>query len=422
MHRILLLLVLSFLPVMSAWAWGEPHLAITRAALAVLPQWQRERLGAELKPLGDDYCLIPDHVFTDRQNARFAVMESRPTETYLTVLHLPARQPENLETLRYFLGKAVEALRADQMGPAARFMGTVCHQIEDYGSPAHTVPGDNMFTLLRQFLPASEAMQDQLMHGPIENGTFAVSIAGYQPRLLGTTVDEASWRLLHRMHEAILNARGTTIPILRALDAGDADAVTAAQMRAAIFDAQVTADALHTILCLGVQRFEGQSALDRVAISTFFPLEAENLYFPQKEFSGAPNWGYARSGVILAQGKKAMPLKLRTDAGEKIFGDGISGVMGKSLTFLLPKGVYARFTVLAGLHPELGEKGRVEFKISGDGKVLTSAVVSGTEPARALACDVSDVTELQLTLASKADPKSAYAIWVEPVLAKAKPQ
>lgn len=420
MPRALQILAFSLLPLASAFGWGEPHLAITRAALAVLPAWQQERLGAELKPLGDDYCLIPDHVFSDRQNARFAVMESRPTETYLTILHLPARQPENLETLRYFMGKAVEALRADQIGPAARFMGTVCHQIEDYGSPAHTIPGDNMFTLLRQFLPASEAMKDQLMHGPIENGTFAVSIAGYQPRLLGTTVDEASWRLLHRMHEAILNARSTTIPILHALDAGDQDAVTAAQMRAAVFDAQVTADALNTILCLGAQRFDAKANPEEVAIGTFFPLEAENLYFPQKEFSGAPNWGPARSGVILAEGKKAMPLKLHTDAGEKTFADGISGVMGKSLTFLLPKGVYARFTVLAGLHPELGEKGKVEFKISGDGKVLASATVSGTEPARALACDVSGVTELQLTLASKADPKSAYAIWAEPVLAKAK--
>lgn len=420
MYRALLTLLFTLLPLASAFAWGEPHLAITRAAIEVLPAWQKERLGEEAKPLGESYCLIPDNVFTDRQNARFAVMESRPTETYLLNLHLPALQPENLATLRYFMGKAVEALRADQVGPAARFMGTVCHQIEDYGSPAHTIPGDNMFTLLRQFLPASEAMRDQLMHGPIENGTFAVSIEGYRPRLLGTTVDEASWRLLHRMHEAILNARSTTIPILQALDAGKPDAVIAAQMRAAVFDAQVTADALHTILCLGAQRFEETAPLERVAIGAFWPLEAENLYFPQKQFSGAPNWGHARSGVILAEGKRAMPLKLRTAAGEKTFADGISGVMGKSLTFLLPRGVYARFTVLAGLHPELGEKGKVEFTISGEGKVLASAIVSGTEPARALECDIADVTELQLTLASKAEPKGAYAIWADPVLVKAK--
>lgn len=423
MFRALLTLLFTLLPLAAAFAWGEPHLAITRAALATLPEWQKELLGEELKPLGDNYCLIPDHVFTDRQNARFAAMESRPTEVYVTNLHLPALQPENLETLRYFMEKAVGALREQQVGPAARFMGTICHQIEDYGSPAHTVPGDNMFTLLQQFLPPSEVMKDQLMHGPIENGTFTVNIDGYQPKLLGTTVEEASWRLLHRMHEAILNARTTTIPIIQALYAGDEKAVTAEQMRAASVDAQVVGDALHTILCLGAKRFEPatSAALERVSIGSFFPLEAENLYFPQKQFSGAPNWGHARSGVILAEGKRALPLKLRTDAGEQTFADGISGVMGKSLTFLLPRGVYGRFTARAGLHPELGAKGQVEFTISGDGKPLASALVNGTDAARTLECDIAAVAELQLTLASKGDPKSAYAIWAEPVLHKAKP-
>ena len=46
--------------------WGEPHHAITRAALEVLPEWQKEALGGELKQLGDNYCMIPDHVFSDK--------------------------------------------------------------------------------------------------------------------------------------------------------------------------------------------------------------------------------------------------------------------------------------------------------------------------------------------------------------------
>ena len=104
---------------------------------------------------------------------------------------------------------------------------------------------------------------------------------------------------------------------------------------------------------------------------------------------------------------------------EKEFTNGISAGMGRSLTFLLPKDVYARFTVFAGLHPELGEKGRVEFTITGDGKPLASVIVSGTDPARLLECDVTGVSQLQLTLKSGGpDPKSNYAIWAEPVLVK----
>src|SRR6186997_2670725 len=77
-------------------AWGEPHLAITKAAIDVLPSWQKEVLGEELIPLGARHCLIPDNVYTDKEAAKFAMMDSHPGQVYLLNLHLPAQQPENL--------------------------------------------------------------------------------------------------------------------------------------------------------------------------------------------------------------------------------------------------------------------------------------------------------------------------------------
>ncbi|OYW77275.1 MAG: hypothetical protein B7Z37_04965 [Verrucomicrobia bacterium 12-59-8] len=401
--------------------WGEPHHAITHGALDVLPAWQKDVLGGELTQLGENYCMIPDHVFTDKENAKYAKMESAPNEVYLKILHLPTQQPEYLGVMRYFIEQAVAALRKGRTGDAARYMGTVCHQIEDYGSPAHTVPGDNMFTLLQQFLPPTDALKGQLMHGPIENGDFKVSIEGYKPKLLGTTVNEAAWRLMHRVHEEILNARSTTVPIIQALYREDQESVVKHQMRAATMDAQVVADAVYTILCLGMQKYADaeQMALKQVQIGSFFPLEAASCYYPQSQFFSSPNWGHARSGVILAGGNTDMPLKLCVGSSNQVFENGISAGMGKSLTFLLPKDVYSRFTVLAGLHPELGAKGRVEFTISGDGKVLTTVILNGTDPARLLECDVSGVKELQLMLDSRGvDSKSNYAIWAEPMLVK----
>lgn len=406
-------------------AWSEPHLSITRAAVEVLPAWQREALGAEAGPLGASYCLIPDNVYSDKANARFAMMDDRPKDVYLLNLHLPAQLPENLETLRYFTGKAVAAVRAGDMASAARYMGTVCHQLEDYGSPAHTVPGDNMFTLLQQFLPPTEPMKDKLLHSPIESGELPVSITGYRPRLLGETVDEAAWRLLQRVNEGIINARSTTIPIIQALYAQDAEGVRSHQQRAARFDAEVVADALYTILCLGTAKFvpEEQAALRRVPIAAFWPLEAASLCYPQSQFFSSPHWGHPRSGVILAGGNQARPLRLRVDGpggvAERDFSEGISAGMGRSLTFPLPKGVYTRFTVLAGLHPELGAQGRVEFTVSGDGKPLASVIIDGSQPAKAIECDVSGVSELRLTLTSRGpNAKSQYAIWAEPTLAR----
>jgi len=421
---LLLLLTLTFRP-REGLAWGEAHRDITKAAIEVLPAWQQDILGGEAAKLSSDYCFIPDRVHTDIENGKFARMDSRPGEIYLINLHLPAQQPQNLETLRYFMDKAVAALKAGRTGDAARFMGTVCHMLEDYGSPAHTVPGDNMFTLLEQFLPPPERLKGQPLHGPIENGALDVVIKGYQPRLLGITVDEAAWRLLHRVHEAILNARSTTIPIIQALYADDPKGVTSGQMKAATMDAKVVADAFYTILCLGADKFDAteRESLRTVSIASFFPLEAVNLYFPQTEFAGAPNWGYARHGVLVDGGAREVPLKLRleTDDGVagKEFADGISVVMGRSLTYLLPAGVYRRFTVLAGLHPELGAKGRVEFTIKGDGKPLASVTLNGDEPAHRFDCDLTGVTQLQLVVSSRGpDGKSDYAIWAEPIVAR----
>lgn len=407
------------------YGWGEPHLAITKGALDVLPSWQQTLLGDERDQLARNHCLIPDRVYTDKENARFAAMESRPGEVYVKNLHLPAQQPENLDTLRYFMNRAVAAVREGRIGDAARYMGTICHQLEDYGSPSHTLPGDNMFTLLQQFLPPSGHMQDQLMHGPIENGDLNVAIAGYKPALLGISVDEAAWRLLHRVHEGILNARSTTIPIMQALDAGDEEGVRKHQLRAATMDAKIVADALYTVLCLGKEQFEAdeKASLRSVAIGSFFPLEAENLHYPQSQFFSAPHWGYPRSGFALADGRRAVPLKLRVAGSKgvesKTFPNGISAGMGKSLTFVLPEKVYARFTVLAGLHADLGATGRVEFAIAGDGKPLGSALVAGAEPAVALECDISGVSRLQLTLTSRGlDAKGNHAVWADPLLWK----
>jgi len=79
--------------------------------------------------------------------------------------------------------------------------------------------------------------------------------------------------------------------------------------------------------------------------------------------------------------------------------------------------------VLAGLQAELGSKGKVDFKILGDGKPLASAVVSGGDPAHVFECDITGVTQLQLAATpSGSDPKSNYAIWAEPKLLKQQPE
>lgn len=65
---------------------------------------------------------------------------------------------------------------------------------------------------------------------------------------------------------------------------------------------QIVEDALYTLLSLGSQKFVDQEVrkLNEVPIDAFYPVEAENLYYPQSQFFSKPNWGYPQSGSILA--------------------------------------------------------------------------------------------------------------------------
>ena len=57
--------------------------------------------------------------------------------------------------------------------------------------------------------------------------------------------------------------------------------------------------------------------------------------------------------------------------------------------------------------------------MTGDGKQLATAIVKGTEPAHAFDCDLTGISEIQLSLTSRGlDAKSNYAIWAEPLLLK----
>ena len=409
-----------------AVGWGVPHITITEAALACSQEWQKAFLGDELPRLGREYCLIPDRVFEDKAAAKYAMMDSRPGVVYLVNLHLPASQSENFELLRCFIGKAVAAFEQGRTADGARFAGTLAHALEDWGCPAHAVPDDNMFTLFQQFLPPPEPFHDVLLHSPVESGNFKVSLTNYQPRLLGTSVDEMAFRLLQRVHESILNARAQVIPIIQGIYAGEANAVTAAQLKAATMDARVVADAIHTLLCLARKRLptDAEAGLQDFDLSAATPLEATNLLMPQSAFFSKPYWGYAKRGVILRDGKEAVPLKLGIKEADQIvereFPAGLGTGTRSSLTYLVPSDVFHHFEVWAGLHCELGTGGSVEFEILGnDTKLASTGPIIGNAPAVRLMVPLAGITKLQLIANSAGgDGNGNYVVWGAPRLVK----
>ncbi len=410
-----------------AWAWGEPHAIITRAALATLPEWQKQTLGEEWAALGSQHCLIPDRVFADRDLAKYATMDTRTGGVYLVNLHLPGNQVENYDVLRYFTGKAVDALRVGNMRDAARYAGTLAHALEDWSCPAHAAPGDNMFTLFKQFLPPPAAWKYPPLHGPIESGSFPLDIAPREPAALGDSVDEAAFHLLHMANEAIIAARAEIVPIIQGLYASDTNTVTEARRRAAARGAGLVADALNAVFLLGAQddKIRRAPAPATVDLAARVPLEATNLAFPQGAFFSKPYWGHAQRNVTLRDGTNAVPLKLVIEEGgtlaEKQFAVGIGTGTRSSLTYLVPTGVYERFTTLVGLQAGMGTAGDVQFAVLGNGKELCAARITGGQPAKFLDCPLAGITNLQLLATSGGGGAGNYAVWAEPRLIKSGP-
>lgn len=423
--RLLLAIGLTFALASGAVAWGIGHRSITEGALAVLPQWEKNLLGEELALLGQQHCFIPDEVYTKKEVQKYAMMDSKPGQVYLVELHLPPAPAEQYELLRYFMGKAVEQFRAGRADEGARYLGTLVHALEDWGCPAHSVPDDNMFTLMKQFVPPTEEYRFVPMHGPMENAAFTVDLGDYRPQLLGTSLDEAAFNLLDRVQQSTIHARAHVVPIMQALYAGDEAASAAAQQQAGQFDAAVVADAVHTALSIACERFDDDAvaALRQVDLSGRAPLEAPNLAMPQSAFFSKPYWGYPTRGVSLRDGKSPVPIRLKIADGaraEAPMAEAMAVGTRATLTYLVPPGVYDRLEVWAGLHAELGTAGDVLFEIkASDGTTLAQARVRGDEPAQRLTAPLCGQTSVQLvTTAGSADATSNYAVWGRPRLVK----
>ncbi|HPO38691.1 MAG TPA: NPCBM/NEW2 domain-containing protein [Kiritimatiellia bacterium] len=208
--------------------------------------------------------------------------------------------------------------------------------------------------------------------------------------------------------------------------AGDTNAWNAAQQTAACFGARLAADALYTLICLARDRFgpDEAGALQRIDLTYYAPLEAPDLYLPQAAFFSRPYWGYATVGASLRDGKTAVPLALRvSEAGRetiRVFEHGVGVGTRSVLTYLIPKDVYARFQVSAGLHAELGGSGHVRFEILGNGKRLADlSPVQGTMPAHTLDLPLAGITNLQLIATSAGgDGSGNHAVWGAPRLLK----
>lgn len=429
MPRLLLSLLIVALLAAHAHAWGPMHHSITEAAFDSLPEWQRTLFAAQRQKLIEFDCMIPDLMRAPSNRKALAPFLTLPDGTPFT--HEPHSRQHNYRQVLHYFTRAVEQVRAGELDEASRWAGCVLHFIEDCGSPAHTVPGDNQHGMMKDFLEVPEIYRDRPLHSFIESGQLALDLAGYRPRLLGTTVPEASSHLLERMNFAIRNARAQVVPILQGVFKNDQPAVDAGRRRAATVDAQVSADLLYTFLCIARNRFEPAetAALERVSMTDLTPLEVMNQsYFPQFSYFSNPYFGYPVRGGILKDGADKQPLELKVKTNDTVAVQRFEGGFGAGthtrLTWQFPAGVYDRFTCHLGLHATLGAAGNIAIRIYADGvAVYETGILTGDDTARPVDLPLRNVQELSIDIEARAPvkPASNYTVIADPTLHKAKP-
>ena len=225
-------------------AWG-PHVDITKAALAVLPEadrWKAE-LGEENLAALNQHCLMPDQ--------RGNEMRDYYIDDYLLFRGLPTYighvAPEVKQAFAPCFRRAVQGLRTETPANACRQLGPLLHFVEDLGAPPHTGPGI-------------------ANHGPMENWVNAaeIDIAGYKPQLLGRTDDEALAGLLNRLDalQAFSAERAAKAGPLVAKGEGERPKVEPILLESANESARAAADMLYTVFTVGLAKQPPGAALE----------------------------------------------------------------------------------------------------------------------------------------------------------------
>ncbi len=163
------LLVLGLHVPAQCFAWHEPHVQITRAAVVSLPAAMQQRLGVEARNVIKVYCWYPDR-YVNADPLERAVLRPLCEKPDGKAIHnVTWHRKDDLESLEYLLRAMVDNLRHGKTTTAAQYAGVLAHLLEDSTSPAHApVPLDEKFIYLRDLLPPPLGKEKVELHPALE--------------------------------------------------------------------------------------------------------------------------------------------------------------------------------------------------------------------------------------------------------------
>ena len=238
-------------------AWDTlPHQRITRAALDALPKAHLSRLGSEVKPLIEIYCIFPDRF---EEMERFGFVRNSPGPRDVSEIRpycvRPDGQPihgatgdreRDTGSLVYLFERILTNVSEKRAGEAARYAGVLSHFVADSLSPPHAISAGQLREMTRR--PAQVARIN--IHSAIERSLPEFTLGDRAPRVLAGHLLPLAEGILDQCYSGMERNRADLPSMVKAASADDEPILNEYRLRAGRKAAEILADSLYTIFSI----------------------------------------------------------------------------------------------------------------------------------------------------------------------------
>ena len=245
----------------------NPDMSEKEIGQAIMPPIHtvREKLGA--------YCLILDWIYQE-EYAHYCRLENGKW-----IPHGPVKgasggisESGNLSMIQQLLQAMIDELKASSWEEAVRRAGALGHFLQEPFTPGHST--DNR--MIQEFFPDPNPQRHWRLHHCFDSASG--DYPPPEPRLMGTTPEEAAFRIFDCIKKGIVSGRAMIAPVVDAAYRGSTllenrkifQALLCKQSQKAAY---ITACAWHTAFCIAFDRFEEEEkmACQTCDLSTLTP-------------------------------------------------------------------------------------------------------------------------------------------------------
>lgn len=422
------------------------HSNLTRSTIASLEPNNQFTLRDHLEALCGEYMTYPDDYydkpkeiapylcFTDDIPFHYIPHEPvaynhwRPTDVggkvELEILPIPENTHHRhcAVGFPFYFYEIAAALKADRIADAAKFIGALCHILQDNTLPIHLsegMDGVDIFIFDRLVAPPTEDPLDLPIY---RLGDFPPypGPSKQQRRLFGTSVEEAGFHFYTEYCRVIAENRFHVLPLLQASYSGDSsiEAQHWLSMREATI--ALAADFIHTAFAISGELFDdGELKLLRlIPLADVRAVRRPRLLSRPYQFTP-----FIKDWSLNAK-RERIPLSLMWEDGTRIEymrGMGMGAHVEWIFDYQIPSGVFSHLRGALGLHPEMGRTGHVRLEWALDGKTLWKEEFKGSHLAKTFDLNLESGGKLTLrgnALTDQYADSNNHIVLADPVLSR----